>query len=155
MLGCMQGHSSQAVVTAGKAQGVEGDAGFALTSGIEPRPSFQPALTLSPPHYPDAASVRGRQLLAGLEKVNSDLDKQEKAITANLRPPLEQSRAVQDSTERSKDLKVQGCGSRQTVLYRDRTPRGSPGPQYAGCCKHSLSPGACGDGVMLTASYFF
>uniref|UniRef100_A0A8D0EP52 Periplakin n=1 Tax=Strix occidentalis caurina TaxID=311401 RepID=A0A8D0EP52_STROC len=53
----------------------------------------------------DAASVRGRQLLAGLEKVNSDLDKQEKAITANLRPPLEQSRAVQDSTERSKDLK--------------------------------------------------
>uniref|UniRef100_A0A8B9G6V5 Periplakin n=1 Tax=Amazona collaria TaxID=241587 RepID=A0A8B9G6V5_9PSIT len=53
----------------------------------------------------DAASVQGRQLLAGLEKVNSDLDKQEKAITANLRPPLEQSRAVQDSTERSKDLK--------------------------------------------------
>ncbi|XP_010123308.1 PREDICTED: periplakin, partial [Chlamydotis macqueenii] len=53
----------------------------------------------------DVASVRGRQLLAGLEKVNSDLDKQEKAITANLRPPLEQSRAVQDSTERSKDLK--------------------------------------------------
>ncbi|NXE08812.1 PEPL protein, partial [Lophotis ruficrista] len=58
-----------------------------------------------PPRYPDVASVRGRQLLAGLEKVNSDLDKQEKAITANLRPPLEQSRAVQDSTERSKDLK--------------------------------------------------
>ncbi|KAK2533489.1 Ppl [Columba guinea] len=53
----------------------------------------------------DAASVQGRQLLAGLDKVNSDLDKQEKAITANLRPPLEQSRAVQDSTERSKDLK--------------------------------------------------
>ncbi|KFP09530.1 Periplakin, partial [Egretta garzetta] len=53
----------------------------------------------------DAASIQGRQLLAGLEKVNSDLDKQEKAITANLRPPLEQSRAVQDSTERSKDLK--------------------------------------------------
>ncbi|XP_033022824.1 periplakin isoform X1 [Lacerta agilis] len=53
----------------------------------------------------DAASVQGRQLLAGLEKVNSELDKQEKAITANLRPPLEQSRAVQDSAERSKDLK--------------------------------------------------
>uniref|UniRef100_A0A8C9EZU1 Periplakin n=1 Tax=Pavo cristatus TaxID=9049 RepID=A0A8C9EZU1_PAVCR len=53
----------------------------------------------------DAASVQGRQLLAGLEKVHSDLDKLEKAITANLRPPLEQSRAVQDSTERSKDLK--------------------------------------------------
>uniref|UniRef100_A0A8C2U0B0 Periplakin n=1 Tax=Coturnix japonica TaxID=93934 RepID=A0A8C2U0B0_COTJA len=59
------------------------------------------------PHSPspDAASVQGRQLLAGLEKVHSDLDKLEKAITANLRPPLEQSRAVQDSTERSKDLK--------------------------------------------------
>ncbi|XP_075755341.1 periplakin [Pelodiscus sinensis] len=53
----------------------------------------------------DAASVQVRQLLAGLEKVNSDLDKQEKAITANLRPPLEQSRAAQDSAERSKELK--------------------------------------------------
>ncbi|XP_054851593.1 periplakin [Eublepharis macularius] len=53
----------------------------------------------------DAASVQGRQLLAGLEKVNSELDKQEKAITANLRPPLEPSRAVQDSAERSKELK--------------------------------------------------
>ncbi|XP_053936870.1 periplakin [Cuculus canorus] len=80
----MRGQSSQAVMAPGRVRGVEGDAGFALTN---------------------AASVRGRQLLAGLEKVNSDLDKQEKAITANLRPPLEQSRAVQDSTERSKDLK--------------------------------------------------
>ncbi|XP_042293618.1 periplakin [Sceloporus undulatus] len=53
----------------------------------------------------DASSVQGRQLLAGLEKVNTELDKQERAITANLRPPLEQSRAVQDSAERSKDLK--------------------------------------------------
>ncbi|XP_060642550.2 periplakin [Anolis sagrei] len=53
----------------------------------------------------DASCVQGRQLLAGLEKVNNELDKQEKAITANLRPPLEQSRAIQDSAERSKDLK--------------------------------------------------
>ncbi|KAH1183637.1 periplakin [Mauremys mutica] len=53
----------------------------------------------------DAASIQVRQLLAGLDKVNSDLDKQEKAITANLRPPLEHNRAVQDSAERSKDLK--------------------------------------------------
>uniref|UniRef100_A0A803VTK1 Periplakin n=1 Tax=Ficedula albicollis TaxID=59894 RepID=A0A803VTK1_FICAL len=75
---------------------------------VPPAPGLLPQF----PHFnlvsswcPDAASVRGRQLLAGLEKVNSDLDKQEKAITANLRPPLEQSRAVQDSTERSKDLK--------------------------------------------------
>ena len=65
--------------------------------------------------------------------MNSDLDKQEKAITANLRPPLEQSRAVQDSTERSKDLKVQGCGSRQTMLCRDRAPKGSAGWSSV-CC---------------------
>ena len=71
---------------------------------------------------PDAASVQGRQLLAGLEKVHSDLDKLEKAITANLRPPLEQSRAVQDSTERSKDLKVQGHRSRHIVPHRDPAP---------------------------------
>lgn len=66
--------------------------------------------------HPDAASIQGRQLLAGLEKVNSELDKQEKAITANLRPPLEQSRAVQDSAERSKDLKVNGSLWAQFVL---------------------------------------
>ncbi|XP_026536491.1 periplakin [Notechis scutatus] len=53
----------------------------------------------------DAASVQVQQLLAELEKVNSELDKQEKAITANLRPPLEQNRVVQDSAERSNDLK--------------------------------------------------
>uniref|UniRef100_A0A8C0VLV9 Periplakin n=1 Tax=Cyanistes caeruleus TaxID=156563 RepID=A0A8C0VLV9_CYACU len=68
-------------------------------------PAFQRYEGLKADSIGDAASVRGRQLLAGLEKVTSDLDKQEKAITANLRPPLEQSRAVQDSTERSKDLK--------------------------------------------------
>lgn len=72
---------------------------------------------------PDAASVQGRQLLAGLEKVHSDLDKLEKAITANLRPPLEQSRAVQDSTERSKDLKVWGHRSRHIVPQRDPAPK--------------------------------
>lgn len=73
--------------------------------GLSPHPA-PTSFNLVSSCCPDAASVRGRQLLAGLEKVNSDLDKQEKAITANLRPPLEQSRAVQDSTERSKDLKV-------------------------------------------------
>ncbi|XP_015674743.1 periplakin [Protobothrops mucrosquamatus] len=61
--------------------------------------------TLKAESIGDAASVQIRQLLAELEKVNSELDKQEKATTANLRPPLEQSRAVQDSAERSKDLK--------------------------------------------------
>ncbi|XP_029432185.1 periplakin isoform X2 [Rhinatrema bivittatum] len=53
----------------------------------------------------DAQDVQGRQMLAGLDKVNSDLDKQEKAITSRLRPPLEQNRAVQDSMERVRDLK--------------------------------------------------
>ncbi|KAK2492792.1 hypothetical protein MC885_015239 [Smutsia gigantea] len=53
----------------------------------------------------DASDLQGRQLLAGLEKVASDLDRQEKAITGILRPPLEQGRAVQDSAERAKDLK--------------------------------------------------
>ncbi|XP_042554328.1 periplakin isoform X2 [Dipodomys spectabilis] len=53
----------------------------------------------------DASDLQGRQLLASLDKVASDLDRQEKAITGILRPPLEQGRAVQDSAERSKDLK--------------------------------------------------
>lgn len=96
---------------------------------------------LLPFSSPDAASVQGRQLLAGLEKVHSDLDKLEKAITANLRPPLEQSRAVQDSTERSKDLKVQGHRSRHIVPCRDPAPkagvlpRGLQGGSWcAACC---------------------
>lgn len=41
-----------------------------------------------------------------MDKVASDLDRQEKAVTGILRPPLEQGRAVQDSAERAKDLKV-------------------------------------------------
>lgn len=53
----------------------------------------------------DASDLQGRQLLAGLDKVASDLDRQEKAITGLLRPPLEQGRAVQDSAERAKELK--------------------------------------------------
>ncbi|XP_059010087.1 periplakin isoform X2 [Mustela lutreola] len=53
----------------------------------------------------DASDLQGRHLLAGLDKVARDLDRQEKAITAILRPPLEQGRAVQDSAERAKDLK--------------------------------------------------
>ncbi|XP_058142509.1 periplakin [Dasypus novemcinctus] len=56
-------------------------------------------------HPGDAADLQGRQLLAGLDKVASDLDRQEKAITGTLRPPLEQGRAAQDSAERAKDLK--------------------------------------------------
>jgi hypothetical protein len=60
----------------------------------------------------DASDLQGRQLLASLDKVASDLDKQEKVITGILRPPLEQGRAVQDSAQRAKDLKVlQGWGT--------------------------------------------
>ncbi|KAG8429246.1 hypothetical protein GDO86_017935, partial [Hymenochirus boettgeri] len=48
---------------------------------------------------------QGHQLLASLDKVVGDLDKQEKAISTQLRPPLEQNRAVQDSSERLKEIK--------------------------------------------------
>jgi len=44
--------------------------------------------------------------MAGLDKVVSDLDKQEKAIHARVRPPLEQNRPLQDSADRLQDMKV-------------------------------------------------
>ncbi|XP_039095232.1 periplakin [Hyaena hyaena] len=53
----------------------------------------------------EASDLQGRHLLAALDRVARDLDRQEKAITGILRPPLEQGRAVQDSAERAKDLK--------------------------------------------------
>ncbi|XP_025272390.1 periplakin isoform X1 [Canis lupus familiaris] len=53
----------------------------------------------------DPSDLQGRHLLAGLDKVARDLERQEKAVTGILRPPLEQGRAVQDSAERAKDLK--------------------------------------------------
>ncbi|XP_076998009.1 periplakin [Tamandua tetradactyla] len=56
-------------------------------------------------HPGDASDLQGRLLLADLDKVANDLDRQEKAITGILRPPLEQGRAVQDSAERAKGLK--------------------------------------------------
>lgn len=43
---------------------------------------------------------------AGLDKVVNDLDKQEKAIYTQVRPPLEQNRPVQDSADRLQDLRV-------------------------------------------------
>lgn len=49
--------------------------------------------------------TQGRQLLAGMDRIITDLDRQEKSISSYLRPPLEQSRAVQDSSERLKELK--------------------------------------------------
>ncbi|XP_073504657.1 periplakin isoform X1 [Phyllobates terribilis] len=53
----------------------------------------------------NAQDVQGRQLLAGMDRVITDLDRQEKSISSYLRPPLEQNRAVQDSSERLKELK--------------------------------------------------
>lgn len=54
----------------------------------------------------DKQEQQCRQLMAGLDKVYSDLDKQEKAIYARVRPPLEQNRPLQDSADRLQDLRV-------------------------------------------------
>ncbi|KAG9469435.1 hypothetical protein GDO78_020487 [Eleutherodactylus coqui] len=53
----------------------------------------------------NAQDAQGRQLLAGMDRIITDLDRQEKGISSYLRPPLEQNRAVQDSSERLKELK--------------------------------------------------
>uniref|UniRef100_A0A4W5KX63 Periplakin n=1 Tax=Hucho hucho TaxID=62062 RepID=A0A4W5KX63_9TELE len=53
----------------------------------------------------DKEEQQCRQLMAGLDKVTSDLDKQEKAIYARVRPPLEQTRPLQDSADRLQDVK--------------------------------------------------
>ncbi|KAK9977832.1 hypothetical protein ABG768_019624 [Culter alburnus] len=52
----------------------------------------------------DKQEQQCRQLMAGLDKVVSDLDKQEKAIYSRVRPPLEQTRPVQDSADRLQDI---------------------------------------------------
>ncbi|XP_046893628.1 periplakin [Hypomesus transpacificus] len=53
----------------------------------------------------DKQEQQCRQLMAGLDKVISDLDKQEKAIYTRVRPPLEQTRPLQDSADRLQDMK--------------------------------------------------
>ncbi|KAM4530554.1 periplakin [Odontesthes bonariensis] len=53
----------------------------------------------------DKQEQQCRQLMASLDKVVSDLDKQEKAIHARVRPPLEQNRPLQDSADRLQDMK--------------------------------------------------
>lgn len=53
----------------------------------------------------DTQEQQCRQLMAGLDKVISDLDKQEKAIHARVRPPLEQNRPLQDSADRLQDMR--------------------------------------------------
>lgn len=54
----------------------------------------------------DKQEQQCRQLMAGLDKIVSDLDKQEKAIYTRVRPPLEQNRPLQDSADRLQDMKV-------------------------------------------------
>ncbi|XP_073713246.1 periplakin isoform X1 [Misgurnus anguillicaudatus] len=53
----------------------------------------------------DKQEQQCRQLMAGLDKVIGDLDKQEKAIYSQLRPPLEQTRPVQDSADRLQGMR--------------------------------------------------
>ncbi|XP_041856858.1 periplakin [Melanotaenia boesemani] len=53
----------------------------------------------------DKQEQQCRQLMAGLDKVVTDLDKQEKAIYARVRPPLEQNRPLQDSADRLQNMK--------------------------------------------------
>uniref|UniRef100_A0A8C9SKY2 Periplakin n=1 Tax=Scleropages formosus TaxID=113540 RepID=A0A8C9SKY2_SCLFO len=54
----------------------------------------------------DKQEQQCRQLMASLDKVINDLDKQEREIYSRVRPPLEQNRPLQDSTDRLQDLKV-------------------------------------------------
>ncbi|KAG8545403.1 hypothetical protein GDO81_020937 [Engystomops pustulosus] len=61
----------------------------------------------------NAQDAQGHQLLAGMDRIITSLDRQEKAISSHLRPPLEQSRAVQDSSERIKELKNIGNNVRR------------------------------------------
>lgn len=53
----------------------------------------------------DKQEQQCRQLMASLDKVVSDLDKQEKTIYTRVRPPLEQNRPLQDSSDRLQDIK--------------------------------------------------
>ncbi|XP_013875750.1 periplakin [Austrofundulus limnaeus] len=53
----------------------------------------------------DKQEQQCRQQMAGLDKIISDLDKQEKAIYSRIRPPLEQNRPLQDSADRLQDLR--------------------------------------------------
>lgn len=66
-------------------------------------------------------------MMASLDKVVSDLNKQEKAICSKVRPPLEQNRPVQDSADRLQDLRVSaapmGCFTSATnCLKRPTAP---------------------------------
>lgn len=108
--------------TARSATAGVGQAGLALEALPGPH---APNCYLTDCPLADASDLQGRQLLAGLDKVASDLDRQEKAITGLLRPPLEQGRAVQDSAERAKELKVPtGLGSSCTPWRSEARAQG-------------------------------
>ncbi|XP_023654268.2 periplakin [Paramormyrops kingsleyae] len=53
----------------------------------------------------DKQEQQCRQMMANLDRVVNDLDKQEKALYSRVRPPLEQNRPLQDSADRLQDLK--------------------------------------------------
>ncbi|XP_015255171.1 PREDICTED: periplakin [Cyprinodon variegatus] len=53
----------------------------------------------------DKEEQQCRQQMAGLDKIVSDLDKQEKAIYTQVRPPLEQNRPLQDSADRLHEMR--------------------------------------------------
>ncbi|XP_061605604.1 periplakin [Phyllopteryx taeniolatus] len=53
----------------------------------------------------DKQEQQCRQMMAGLDKVASDLDKQERAVQARLRPPLELKKSLQDSGDRLQDMR--------------------------------------------------
>ncbi|XP_051572822.1 periplakin [Myxocyprinus asiaticus] len=61
----------------------------------------------------DKQELQCRQLMAGLDKVIGDLDRQEKAIYSRVRPPLEQTRPVQDSADRLQEMKDIGSTVRK------------------------------------------
>lgn len=59
--------------------------------------------------------------MAGLDKVVNDLDKQEKAIYSQVRPPLEQSRPVQDTVDRLQNTRVRNSNSFANHSYLTST----------------------------------
>ncbi|XP_056393074.1 periplakin isoform X2 [Hyla sarda] len=87
----------------------------------------------------NAQDSQGRHLLAGMDRIITDLDRQEKSISSYLRPPVEQNRATQDTSERLNELKniannvrriepeksqrVQDC-----EVYMSKTPESQSAP---------------------------
>uniref|UniRef100_A0A8B9HE32 SH3 domain-containing protein n=1 Tax=Astyanax mexicanus TaxID=7994 RepID=A0A8B9HE32_ASTMX len=77
----------------------------------------------------DKQEVQCRQLMAGLDKVVNDLDKQEKAINAQVRPPLEQTRPVQDSYDRLQIEPEKTSKVQEAELFLKSSPKCASSPQ--------------------------